>query len=316
MSSKDEVSCIRYSHRQCRCSVVGWSPVLCCEYICTSYFPFSFSFFLQLQRILTFVKYQQSCISSAYSAQTSASSSAWPEPSAFCSGSPFTSVSSCLSSACSATPTAVSSYSSLASSLCSAWSSCSSAGSTGVYTLPWTTATGTAATTTTTTTTNNAKRFGPPGGGAGGGGGGFGPGNGQSGWGGWGSTFTGASVTITGCAWDGSPWMGGAGGSGWGGWGDWGAGWTWSTHTATVTATVTLSDGSVTTSTALAQVAEAVSGSVTSTTTLTGSAATATASTTSSGSSSSGGERVVGVSWGVVALGSVLGGLVGIIGVL
>jgi hypothetical protein len=70
------------------------------------------------------------CFSSWWS-----SSTAWPAPTSYCSASQGASVSSCLKEACSATPTAVTSYSSLSSSLCSQWSSCSSAGSTGVYTI-------------------------------------------------------------------------------------------------------------------------------------------------------------------------------------
>ncbi|KAK4248856.1 hypothetical protein C7999DRAFT_39984 [Corynascus novoguineensis] len=63
------------------------------------------------------------------------SASAWPAPTSYCSASQGASVSNCLRTACSATPTAAVSYSSLSSSLCSRWSSCSSAGATGVYTV-------------------------------------------------------------------------------------------------------------------------------------------------------------------------------------
>lgn len=126
---------------------------------------------------------------------------------------------------------------------------------------------------------------------------------------------------MTGCPWDGSPWIGpgGDGGdAGWGGWGDWGHGWTWSTRSTTVTETRTASDGNVVVSTGLAQVAEAVSGDVTSTTTLTGSAATATASSASSTASGSTSDAVAGakVDRAVVAAGAVLGGLVGVMAVL
>jgi hypothetical protein len=73
---------------------------------------------------------QQNCFSSFWDSAT-----AWPAPTSYCTASQGASVSSCLQAACSATPTAAASYSSLSSSLCSRWSQCSSAGSTGVYTV-------------------------------------------------------------------------------------------------------------------------------------------------------------------------------------
>lgn len=191
-----------------------------------------------------------------------------------------------MTASCAATPTAVASYTSLASSLCSKWSSCASAGSTGVYTVAWPLTSSDAG-----TPTSKRQQFGGPGDGGGPGfGGGNGGGNGGPGadFGPWGSTFINPVVTVTGCAFAGSPWVGGAGGAGWNGWGDWGAGWTWTTRTATVTTTVTES-GNVIVSTGLVAVAEAVSGSVTSTTTLTGTnAATATPATSSSGGNGDG----------------------------
>lgn len=157
---------------------------------------------------------------------------------------------------------------------------------------------------------------------SGGRGGGFGgKGGAGGGWGGWTSSYTASVVTVTGCPWDGSPWIGPGGDgddAGWGGWGDWGHGWTWSTRSTTVTERVTATDGSVIVSTGLAQVAEAVSGDVTSTTTLTGSAASATttsASSTGSGSTSAAGAGTK-VDRGVIAAGAVLGGLVGVMAVL
>lgn len=206
----------------------------------------------------------------------------------------------------------MSSYSSASSSLCAAWSSCSSAGSTGVYTVSW---------------PGPSGSYGP-----GGGGGtrtqGHDHGRGAgAGWGPWASTYTAAQVTVTGCPWDGSPWVG-PGGNGWGGWGDWGAGWAWSTRAGSVvvTETVTRTDGSVAVSTGLERVAEAVSGSVTSTTTLSGlsgsssAAGTATAAAAATGSSSSssapGAAGSGGVGRGVVVAGVLVGGLVGVMAVL
>lgn len=218
-----------------------------------------------------------------------------------------------MTSACSATPTAVASYTSLASSLCNQWSSCSSAGSTGVYTVSWPFATGTGTGTAANTaaasspTTLSKRQFGAGGFGGGNGGGSGGPGD----FGGWGSTFTGDTVTVTGCAWDNSPWVGGAGGSGWNGWGDWGAGWTWTTHSTTVTQTVTETDGSVVVSTGLVGIAEAVSGSVTSTTTLASGTATSSASATSTGTTSGAARAaapgVGGVDRGLVMVGALVG---------
>lgn len=76
---------------------------------------------------------QQPCFSSLWSSATS--NSAWPAPTNYCGATQAASVSSCISSACSTIPTVLASYGSLSSSLCSRWASCTSAGSTSVYTV-------------------------------------------------------------------------------------------------------------------------------------------------------------------------------------
>lgn len=92
-------------------------------------------------------------------------------------------------------------------------------------------------------------------------------------------TWSGGPYTVTGCAWDGSPWAGrpagwgngsGAGGcGGYGPWGQWGNAWSWTTRTlASATGTVTAAGGAIAVITAPATVAVAVSGDVSSTTTL------------------------------------------------
>lgn len=135
-------------------------------------------------------------------------------------------------------------------------------------------------------------RFHGGGGGGNGGNGGFGPGNyggpgpqwgGPNGsdtskyWSDWASaysgskTWTGGVVTVTGCAFEGSPWFVGPG-CGWNavggfnGFVGWGSGWSWGpTSTQTVTVTTTDTSGVQTTQTAVATVALAVSGTLTST---------------------------------------------------
>ncbi|KAK3389045.1 hypothetical protein B0T20DRAFT_92671 [Sordaria brevicollis] len=228
----------------------------------------------------------QPCLSSAWSA---ASTTAWPAPTDWCDSSKnsdhksrIDAASSCLVSACSATPTAHSSYYSLSSSLCAQYSSCSAAGSTGVYTVSIPAFTGA----WDGKDGDGGSGWGGHGGGGGRGGGQWGP---HSGWSGT-ATWTGGVYTVTGCEWDGSPWAGGPWGWGQGGghggpkggadygnghpngpWGAWGAGWTvTSTGTKTVTAVQTITkdktdvDGSVTkvveltTSTGLAEVGYAV----------------------------------------------------------
>lgn len=247
---------------------------------------------------------QQSCLSSAYGGNASATSADWPSQTDYCDSNNGNDVGGCLSSSCSATSTAWSSYQALSSSLCSQWASCTSAGSTGVHTI---------------TVPSGTVTWGAPGGwptNFGGNGGDNGPNNG--GWGpgnhpgpdnhpngppgGWGSgdstdgayslwsqwasaaqqsgahTWTGGVFTVTGCVGDGSPWFAGPGGGwnnygGFNGWVGWGSGWSQgptSTATVTYTTTVANSDGNsqVTIMTGKATVAAAVSGDMTTTQTL------------------------------------------------
>ncbi|CCC09354.1 hypothetical protein SMACR_05231 [Sordaria macrospora] len=286
----------------------------------------------------------QPCLSSAWSAT---STTAWPAPTDWCDSSKNSDIksridaaSSCLVSACSATPTAHSSYSSLSSSLCAQYSSCSSAGSTGVYTVSLPAFTG----------AWDGGHGGGPGGGWGGHGG---QGWTQTGTGKWGphagwagtATWTGGVYTVTGCEWDGSPWAGGPWGFGHGGgpghgsngdygngqpngpWGAWGSGWTLtSTGTKTITAVQTITkdatgvDGSVTkvvelaTSTGLATIGYAVNedSKAEATTVLEG--VEAAASTT--GSSSNAASGGMGESVGVKVVAAVLGGVVVVAGLL
>ncbi|KAJ9133924.1 hypothetical protein NKR19_g8856 [Coniochaeta hoffmannii] len=239
-----------------------------------------------------------SCLSSYWS---SASPTAWPSPGTYCTATQGPAVATCLSSACAADPTAVASYSSLSSSLCAQWSSCATAGSTGVYTYTVPAFTGTG--------------MGPHGGGHGP------PGSGAPHFSDGTHTWTGGVYTVTGCEWDGSPWAGGPGGWGGGGgeghhggpgygpWGQWGNAWSWTTQTLpTVTATVTVgSGGAASVITAPATVAVAVSGDVSSTTTLGvfGAAVTNTAGGNDAAGSGLGGDmavKVVGVALGAVAV--------------
>ncbi|KAI1343404.1 hypothetical protein F5Y15DRAFT_427805 [Xylariaceae sp. FL0016] len=238
----------------------------------------------------------QSCLSSAWNSASVTTSSWWPSQSEYCDTDKGNSVSSCIDSACTSTSTAFSSYSSMSSSLCSRYESCTSAGSTGVQTLTY---------------SGGPVTWGAPGGWGGngngngknfGGSGGFGNGDGNGGpggnggnggqWGGvnstdqssywseWASaysgstTWTGGVVTVTGCAFEGSPWFVGPncgwnGQGGFNGWVGWGSGWSWG-PTSTVTATITTTDsaGATTTETGLATVAAAVSGSMTTSTTI------------------------------------------------
>ncbi|KAI1077841.1 hypothetical protein F5B20DRAFT_592583 [Whalleya microplaca] len=95
------------------------------------------------------------------------------------------------------------------------------------------------------------------------------------------STWSGGVVTVTGCAFDGSPWFVGPrcgwnDAGGFNGWIGWGEGWSWGpTSTQTVTFTTTDSAGAGFTGTGLATVAMAVSGTLTTSTTL-GAIATST----------------------------------------
>ncbi|VBB73497.1 Putative protein of unknown function [Podospora comata] len=224
----------------------------------------------------------QSCMSSLWDAD-----STWPAPTSYCAeptqAAPLI---SCISSACSASPTAVTSYSSLSASLCAQWASCSAAGSTGVLTV-------------------SAPAFT----------GAWGSGRGSNAWGGdgeWTKTWAGGVYTVTGCEWNGNPWAGGPGGWGPGGeaggspWGPWGKGWKWSTETQTVTRVFTGVDNGVTsfsTSIGLATVALAVSGDSTTTSFL----AQATGNAAAEGSKVDSGVRI---------MGAVLGGVVAVAGLL
>ncbi|KAK4231049.1 hypothetical protein QBC38DRAFT_467708 [Podospora fimiseda] len=231
---------------------------------------------------------QQPCFSSAWSAATT--SSDWPAATNYC-GEPTkaSAVSSCISSACKATPTAITSYASLSSSLCSQWASCTASGSARVFTVSAPAFTG---------------AWGGPG---------RGPWkDGDHGtWGNdWTRTWTGGVYTVTGCEWNGNPWAGGPGGWGHGGaggspWGAWGKGWKWSTVTQTMTQVIT-TGSATTTSVGLATVGLAVSGDTTTTSILTGVRAQQTGNVADK----------KGVDAGVKIVGAVLGGVVAVAGML
>ncbi|KAL2016295.1 hypothetical protein VTK56DRAFT_3894 [Thermocarpiscus australiensis] len=245
------------------------------------------------------------CFSSYWS-----SAANWPAPTSYCNAKPGASVSKCINSACEATPTAITSYSSLSASLCSRWSSCSSAGATGVYTISAPAFTG---------------AWGP---GKYGGGGPWHGNNADSDNDNdddcdeWTRTWTGGVYTVTGCEWNGNPWAGGPGGwgpggagVGWGPWAPWGKDWKWSTHTQTITRVVTVtSDGGVTaysTSVGLATVAEAVSGDVTTTSLVT--AQTSPTSGPQGGAAAPAGRDGA---LGVKVMGALLAGFVAVAGFL
>ncbi|KAI1379131.1 hypothetical protein F4677DRAFT_359051 [Hypoxylon crocopeplum] len=219
----------------------------------------------------------QSCLSTAWSSPTATVTSGWPVQSEYCDAGAGSSIGSCISSACSAasSSTAFESYSSLSSSLCSQYSECTSAGSTGVRTITYSAGPVTWA----APGGWGSKGFGPPGAPAWQGGSNSSDAYRQY-WSEWASAFvstrtwTGGVATVTGCAFDGSPWFVGPG-CGWNGlggfdgWVGWGAGWSWGpTTTETVTFTTTDSAGATTTGTGLAAVALAVSGTLTTSTTL------------------------------------------------
>lgn len=244
----------------------------------------------------------QNCFSSFWSSESN-----WPAATSYCgANNNGASVASCFNSACSATPTAVASYSSLTSSLCDRWASCSSAGSTGVYTVNLPAFTG----------TYPGGNFGPGGRGGPGGGPWGGKGGGDN-WDDASKTWTGGAYTVTGCEWDGSPWAGGPwgyGGSGQGDspWAPWGKDWKWSTATQTITQVLTVTNGGVTaltTSIGPATVALAVSGDTTQTSII---AAGAAASPTGSGAASGPGSD----SLALKVVGSLLGGFVVVAGLL
>ncbi|KAI0010453.1 hypothetical protein F4779DRAFT_307205 [Xylariaceae sp. FL0662B] len=230
----------------------------------------------------------QSCLSSAYAAATStANSSWWPAQSDYCDGNSGSGVASCISSGCSATLTAYTSYSALSESLCSRYASCTSAGSTGVQTITYAGGPVTwAAPGGWGSKGEQQQHGGPPESGFGNGGE---PPQGGPQWGGpndsaavsrywseWASasTWSGGVATVTGCAFDGSPWFVGPhcgwnSAGGFNGWVGWGSGWSWGpTTTETVTYTTTDTAGVTTTGTGLATVAMAISGSLTTSTTV------------------------------------------------
>lgn len=94
-------------------------------------------------------------------------------------------------------------------------------------------------------------------------------------------TWSGGVVTVTGCAFDGSPWFVGPG-CGWNGlggfngWVGWGSGWSWGpTETKSVTVTTTDSSGNNVVESGVGNVAVAISGTFT-TSSLVGALAQAT----------------------------------------
>ncbi|KAI1417393.1 hypothetical protein F5Y13DRAFT_84465 [Hypoxylon sp. FL1857] len=255
----------------------------------------------------------QSCLSSAFTTPSATVTSGWPVQSEYCAASAGSSVGSCISSACVATSssTAWESYSSMSSSLCSRYSECTSAGSTGVRTITYSAGPVTWA----APGGWGSKAFGGPG---------FGDGfHGEVNtsstdeyrqyWSDWASAFsssrtwTGGVATVTGCAFDGSPWFVGPG-CGWNGlggfngWVGWGSGWSWGpTTTETVTYTTTDTAGSTTTGTGLAAVALAVSGTLTTSTTLGTPTATSSAE-----------NAAAGIGGGRGAEGSIVTGMMGV----
>ncbi|KAI1733863.1 hypothetical protein F4680DRAFT_378294 [Xylaria scruposa] len=240
----------------------------------------------------------QSCLSSAWAGPTDTTTSWWPQQSEYCDAGKGSSIGNCISDACTATSTAYTSYSSLSSSLCSRYASCTSAGSTGVQTLTY---------------PGGPVTWAAPGGWGGRYYGGRGPGNEWGGpngsdysqyWSDWASAYSGSKtwsggvVTVTGCAFDGSPWFVGPN-CGWNGLGGfngfvgWGSGWSWGpTQTETVTVTTTDANGQQTTETGVGTVAVAISGTLT-TSSLIGVLAEATGSS-SSGSTPNAAPRLAG----------------------
>ncbi|GAW24850.1 hypothetical protein ANO14919_144440 [Xylariales sp. No.14919] len=218
----------------------------------------------------------QSCLSSAWAGPSGTTTSWWPQQSEYCDEDNGSTIGDCISDACSATATAYTSYSSLSSSLCSRYESCTSAGSTGVQTITYS-----AGPVTWATPGGWGGKLFPSG---------HGPGNGADGAGQWGGpngtdysqywsdwasaysgskTWSGGVVTVTGCAFDGSPWFVGPN-CGWNGLGGfngfvgWGSGWSWGpTQTQTVTVTTTDGSGQQTTETGVGTVAVAISGTLT-----------------------------------------------------
>jgi len=265
----------------------------------------------------------QDCFASYWS-----SSEKWPEPTNYCGVTQAASAADCINRSCSATPTAYTSYSSLASSLCSRWSSCSAAGSTAVQTI-------TAPGVTVSWGPDNDKRAAaptPP------------PAaakmmqrrdrNGRDdddddwwgdddNWGKWGGTevWSGGVYTVTGCAWNGSPWAGGPYGWGiWGSpWGFWGDDVTWTTKTATITQVATITDNGnaiVTTSIGIATVAQAVNGGQTTQSIVNAAEESGAAASPSSTGNAAAGGRGEQAAYGVQVMGAVLGAVVGVVAYL
>ncbi|KAI1778898.1 hypothetical protein F4818DRAFT_232457 [Hypoxylon cercidicola] len=270
----------------------------------------------------------QSCLSTAWESPSGTVTSGWPAQSSYCDGDAGSSVGACISSACEAasSSTAYESYSQLSGSLCSRYEACTSAGSTGTRTVTYPGGPVTwAAPGGWGTNAALAAAAGHPGIGWGGGG----PNNnnnlsasdyGQY-WSEWASAFessttwTGGVATVTGCAFDGSPWFVGPG-CGWNGfggfngWVGWGDGWSWGpTSTQTVTYTTTDSAGATTTATGLAAVALAVSGTLTTSTTLGAPSATESAE---SGAAPAGGGMAAAMVGARGAEGSIVTGMMGI----
>ncbi|KAI1760729.1 hypothetical protein GGR53DRAFT_63960 [Hypoxylon sp. FL1150] len=271
----------------------------------------------------------QSCLSTAWSSPTGTVTSGWPAQSAYCAADAGSSVGSCISSACesASSSTAWESYSTLSSSLCSQYEACTSAGSTGVRTITYSGGPVTwAAPGGWDSGSGSGSKFGPHGI-SGWVGASSGSGNSSAGdyyrqyWSEWASAFrssrtwTGGVATVTGCAFDGSPWFVGPG-CGWNGlggfngWVGWGSGWSWGpTSTVTVTYTTTDADGSTTTGTGLAAVALAVSGTLTTSTTLGAPSATNSAE---SGAAPAGGSVAAAMVGARGAEGSIVTGMMGI----
>lgn len=264
--------------------------------------------------------------------------SGWPAQSEYCDAGAGSSVGSCVSDACASASesTAYESYSDLSSSLCSRYAECTSAGTTGVRTVTypggpvtWAAPGGwgskafpggppdginswissaAAANNLTAAAASDYRQY----------------------WSEWASAFsssrtwTGGVATVTGCAFDGSPWFVGPG-CGWNGlggfdgWVGWGDGWSWGpTSTQTVTYTTTDSAGATTTATGLAAVALAVSGTLTTSTTLGAPSATESAESGAAGGAAAAMVGARGAEGSIVTgmMGVALGAIVVIAGML
>ncbi|KAI1815621.1 hypothetical protein GGS20DRAFT_322568 [Poronia punctata] len=231
-----------------------------------------------------------SCLSAEWDGAAKTTDGGWPHQSEYCDADKGKKVGDCINDACGKTTTAYPSYSSLSASLCSKHASCTEAGSTGVHSLtypggpvtwaapggwkksnfnngggdkdndhkaPWNKDGNNGASWHGNHGAKNASQASP------------------KYWSDWASaysgskTWTGGVVTVTGCAFEGSPWFVGPdcgwnGLGGFNGWVGWGSGWSWGpTETKTVTVTTTDEKGQQTTETGKATVAVAISGSLT-----------------------------------------------------